>query len=64
MEYIDIFDENKYNIVDELRKINRDVPIIKTNDFGHLHSNSIIPIGAEVTINANEQSIVVSDYLK
>ena len=57
-------EENKYNIVDELRKINQDVSIVKTNDFGHLHSNSIIPIGAEVTINANEQSIVVSDYLK
>lgn len=26
--------------------------------------NSIIPIGAEVTINANQQSIIVSDYLK
>ena len=56
--------ENKYNIVDELRKINLDVPIVKTNDFGHKHSNSIIPIGAEVTINSKEQSIIVGNYLK
>ena len=47
LQYVE---EDSYNIVDELRKINQDVPIIKTNDFGHLHSNSIIPIGAEVTI--------------
>ena len=57
-------EENKYSIVDELRKINSNVPVVKTNDFGHIHGNSIIPIGAEVTINANEKSIVVSDYLK
>ena len=57
-------EENKDSIVDELRKINSNVPVIKTNDFGHIHGNSIIPIGAEVTINANEHSIIVSDYLK
>lgn len=57
-------EENKYSIVDELRKINSNVPVVKTNDFGHIHGNSIIPIGAEVTINANEQSIIVSNYLK
>lgn len=57
-------EENKYSIVEELRKINSNVPIVKTNDFGHIHENSIIPIGADVTINANEKSIVVSDYLK
>ena len=57
-------EKNKYSIVDELRKINSNVPVIKTNDFGHIHGNSIIPIGADVTINANEKSIVVSDYLK
>ena len=61
LQYVE---EDSYNIVDELRKINQDVPIIKTNDFGQLHSNSIIPIGAEVTINANDKSIIVSDYLK
>ena len=37
---------------------------IEENDFGHIHANSIVPIGAEVTINANEQTIIVSDYLK
>ena len=57
-------EENKDSIVDELRKINSNIPVVKTNDFGHIHGNSIIPIGAEVTINANEQSIIVSDYLK
>lgn len=57
-------EENKYSIVEELRKINSNVPIVKTNDFGHIHGNSILPIGAKVTINANEQSIIVSDYLK
>lgn len=57
-------EENKYSIIDELRKINSNVPVIKTNDFGHIHGNSIIPIGAEVTINANEQTIIVSHYLK
>ena len=57
-------EENKYSIVEELRKINSNVPIVKTNDFGHIHENSIIPIGADVTINANEQSIIISNYLK
>ncbi len=57
-------EENKDSIVEELRKINLNIPIVKTNDFGHIHGNSIIPIGADVTINANEKSIVVSDYLK
>ena len=50
--------------MDSLRKINSSVPVVKTNDFGHMHANSIIPIGAEVIINANNQSIVVSEYLK
>ena len=57
-------ENNKYSIVDELRKINSNVPIVKTNDFGHLHGNSIIPIGAEVKINAKKQSIIVGHYLK
>ena len=57
-------EENEKMIVDELRKINSSVPVVKTNDFGHMHANSIIPIGAEVIINANNQSIVVSEYLK
>lgn len=56
-------EKNKYSIVDELRKINSDVLIVKTNDFGHKHGNSIIPIGAEVKINGKEQSIIVSNFL-
>lgn len=61
---IKYYEENKFSIVDELRKINSNVPIVKTNDFGHLHGNSIIPIGAEVKINGKDQSIIVSGYLK
>jgi muramoyltetrapeptide carboxypeptidase len=57
-------EENKYNIVDELRKIKQDIPIVKTNDFGHVHANSIIPIGVKVTINEKKKSIVVEQYLK
>lgn len=57
-------ENNKYNIVNELRKINKYIPIVKTNDFGHVHGNSIIPIGAEVIINEKEKNILVSEYLK
>ena len=57
-------EENKYNIVDELRKIKQNIPIVKTNDFGHEHESSIIPIGVEVTINEKKKSIVVEQYLK
>lgn len=56
-------EKNKYSIVDELRKINSDVPIVKTNDFGHKHGNSIIPIGAEVTIDKEKGTIMLTKYL-
>lgn len=56
-------EKNKYNIVEELKKINSNIPIVKTNDFGHRHGNSILPIGAEVKINAKEKTITVSKYL-
>ena len=57
------FTENdKYNIVEELRKINADIPVVKTNDFGHKHGNSIIPIGANVKIS--KDNIILGDYLK
>ena len=57
------FTENdKYNIVEELRKINADIPVVKTNDFGHKHGNSIIPIGANVKIS--KDGIILGDYLK
>lgn len=61
LQYVE---KNKYSIVDELRKINSNVPVVKTNDFGHIHGNSIIPIGAEVKINSKEKSITVNKYLK
>ena len=57
-------ENNKYDIVNELRKININIPVVKTNDFGHVHGNSIIPIGASVTINGKDKNIKVNDYLK
>mgnify|MGYP001852733398 FL=1 len=62
--WLQYVEKNKYNIVDEFRKINLEVPIVKTNDFGHKHGNSIIPIGVEVNINSREKSIKVAEYLK
>lgn len=56
-------ENNKYSIVDELRKINKSVPIIKTNDFGHIHGNSIIPIGVRVKLNPKDNTITVDKYL-
>ena len=57
-------ENNKYDIVKELRTINTNIPVVKTNDFGHKHANSIIPIGANVTINEKEKSIIVGEYLR
>ena len=57
-------EKDKYNIVEELRKINVEIPVVKTNDFGHMHGNSIIPIGAEVKINSKDKSIIIGKYLK
>ena len=55
-------EDNKYDIVEELRKINTEIPVVKTNDFGHIHGNSIIPIGANVRIS--KDGIILGDYLK
>ena len=55
-------EKDKYNIIDELRKINEKIPIVKTNDFGHKHANSIIPIGGKVRID--EKNILLEDFLK
>ena len=57
-------DARAYATLVELRKINTVIPVVKTNDFGHVHGNSIIPIGVNVSINATEKSIRVSEYLK
>ena len=57
-------EKNKYDIVKELRKVNVDIPVVKTNDFGHVHANSIIPIGGNVTINGIDKSITLDKYLK
>lgn len=58
-------ENNKHKIEDELTKINSKIPIIKTNDFGHRHPNSIIPIGVDIKIEPTDKSItVLDDYLK
>lgn len=57
-------DNNKYNIESELMKIKKDIPIVKTNEFGHEHPNSIIPIGTDIEINLDYKSInIISKYL-
>lgn len=58
-----LVEKNKYNIIEEARKINIGIPKVKTNDFGHMHGNSIIPIGIEVKINSKEKSIIFENYL-
>ena len=64
LPYIDFenIKNNRYDIVKELRKINTGIPVVKTNDFGHIHGNSIIPIGANVKIS--KEGIALGDYLK
>lgn len=57
-------EENQYSIIDEIKKINSEIPIVKTNDFGHKHANSIIPIGINAIINAKDKTIKVENYLK
>lgn len=57
--------ENKFNITEELLKINSKVPILKTNDFGHKHPNSIIPIGVNMKIDPVNKSInIINEYIK
>lgn len=57
--------KNKDDVVEELRKINPTIPVVKTEDFGHRHSNSIIPIGVTVKLNPRDKSIIIiDDYLK
>ena len=56
-------ENNKYNLVEELRKINPKVPVIKTDDFGHRHGNSIIPIGVNAKLNPKDKNIIIDEYL-
>lgn len=57
-------EKDKFSIVDELKKIDLNIPIVKTNDFGHEHGNSIIPIGVNIEINPLDETIkIVDDYL-
>jgi len=58
-------EKNKYSVENELMKINSEIPIVKTNDFGHKHANSIIPIGANIKIDSINKSIIIMDeYVK
>lgn len=58
-------EENKYKVEEEILKINSSIPIVKTNDFGHRHPNSIIPIGVNVKIDPNNKTIMIlDDYLQ
>ena len=56
-------ENNKYNLVEELRKINPKIPVIKTDDFGHRHGNSIVPIGVNAKLNPKDKSIIIDKYL-
>lgn len=61
LQYVE---KNRYSILDELKTLNPDIPIVKTNDFGHEHGNSIIPIGVNVEINPIDGSMyLIEDYL-
>ena len=51
--------------IDELLKYTSFLPCVKTNDFGHRHANSIIPIGVDVELDPDNKRIrVLEDYLK
>ncbi len=56
-------ENNEYSIIEESRKLGIEIPKVKTNDFGHMHGNSIIPIGVEVKINSKDKSITLGNYL-
>lgn len=54
--------QNKYKIEDNFKNVyNKIMPMIKCNDFGHKHSNTIIPIGANIEINPNNKTIKIVD---
>lgn len=62
---LEFAEKGKFDVVEELLKINDKVPIVKTNDFGHEHPNSIIPIGVKMKIDAVNKNIeIVEEYLK
>ena len=50
-------------IVDELRKINSSVPVVKTNDFGHMHANRLCK-GYGKLLNADEKKFCASSLNK
>ncbi len=60
LEYIN---KNTSSIIDEIKNILPKLPFVKTEDFGHIHPNAIIPIGAEILIENNEIKII-EEYLK
>lgn len=56
-------EKDKYNLIEEIRKINPEIPVVKTDDFGHRHGNSIIPIGVNTKLNPKDKSIILDEYL-
>lgn len=56
-------EKDKYNLIEEMRKINPEIPVVKTDDFGHRHGNSIIPIGVNSKLNPKDKSIILDEYL-
>lgn len=56
-------EKDKYSLIEEIRKINPEIPVVKTDDFGHRHGNSIIPIGVNAKLNSKDKSIVLEKYL-
>lgn len=62
-----IYDENYEQKDVRMEDILKDVtaeyqlPILKVNDFGHNCSNTILPVGARVKLNADKQEIEIID---
>lgn len=56
-------EKDKYNLIEEIRKINPEIPVVKTDDFGHRHGNSIIPIGVNTKLDPKDKSIILDEYL-
>ena len=36
-----------------------DFPIVKTDDFGHNCPNTVLPVGAQVQLNANTSTLEI-----
>jgi muramoyltetrapeptide carboxypeptidase len=54
---------NKYQMEDILLEVTKEYtfPILKTNNFGHSCSNTVLPVGAEAYLDADKQIFEISD---